>query len=222
MLGGLLSTPSLYREMGDTLRRLAGAPVLVVPVSRLEWAATVSGWGWERILLKLRETVDRAFRLGEDRRVTLVGHSAGGVIGRLYLSPEPFRGHRFRGLDQVRHLITLGSPHLNVRGARLRSWVDRTLPGAYFAPRVAYSTVAGRAVRGDRRGPVKARLAYLLYRQLCGEGSQWGDGVVPLASARLEGAANLTLDAVAHAPIGGKLWYGTPEMVREWWEQSRP
>jgi pimeloyl-ACP methyl ester carboxylesterase len=208
--------------MRDMLKRQAGAPVLVVPASRTDWTATLTGWGWERILLKLQETVDRARRLGDGRRVTLVGHSVGGVMSRLYLSPDPFRGHRFRGLDQVSWLITLGSPHLNVRGARLRRWVDQTFPGAYFAPRVAYSTVAGRAIRGDRRGKTKARLAHWFYRQLCGEGAQWGDGIVPLASARLEGARNLVLDAVGHAPIGGKRWYGTPEVVRDWWNQLGP
>lgn len=201
------------------LQTLTGAPVLVVPVSRIDWMVTLTEWGWIRILLKLQETVDRAYRMGNSHRITLVGHSSGGVMGRLYLSPEPFKGHRFRGLDQVRHLITLGSPHRNVRGARLRRWVDRTFPGAYFAPRVVYTTVAGRTIQGNRRGQARDRLAHWFYRQLCGEGSQWGDGVVPLASARLEGARNLVLDAVSHTPIGGKRWYGTPDVVRDWWER---
>lgn len=220
VLGGFLGGSGIYQEMLKNLRTLAGAPALLVPVTRLEWATAMTSRGWERILLKLRETVLEASRICDGCRVILVGYSSGGVMGRLYLSPEPFRGTRFNGLEQVRHLITLGSPHHNVRGARIRRWVDQSYPGAYFAPEVAYTTVAGRAIQGSNGGSLRNRLVYTLYRQLSGDGNEWGDGIVPLTSARLDGAKNLVLDAVAHAPIGGNRWYGTASVVREWWRMG--
>ena len=179
--------------------------------------------GWKRILLRVEATVrDAQRRSGGAHPVTLVGHSSGGVLGRLFLSPEPFEGVRFAGLDVVRHLITLGSPHLNVRGARLRRWVDRTYPGAYFAPDVRYTAVGGRAVRGTREGTPRERAAHFLYRRLSGTGDEWGDGLVPLSSSRLDGARSLVVDGVAHAPLGGARWYGSPDVIHEWWQRDPP
>jgi pimeloyl-ACP methyl ester carboxylesterase len=203
--------------MAKALEGLTGWPVRIVPVTRLDWVAAVSEVGWERILLKLHQTVVSTLADAGQPRVILIGHSSGGVVGRLYLSPEPFRGHRFNGVGRVRDLVTLGSPHGNVRGARMRRWVDRTLPGAFFAPTVSYTTVCGAVVKGDSGGGAKARLVHFLYRKLCGRGNVWGDGIVPVESARLDGATNLVLDGVSHAPMGGRRWYGSPEVVQEWW-----
>jgi pimeloyl-ACP methyl ester carboxylesterase len=170
-----------------------------------------------RILRKLHRTVLEAVDANGGRRVTLVGHSAGGVMGRLYLSPEPFKGESFNGLTRVSRLITLGSPHKNVRGALMRRWVDRTLPGAYFSPDVAYRSVAGSLIKGDRRGSAKEKAAFHVYRYLGGDGGVWGDGLVPVPCALLDGAEHLTLPEVGHAPVGGGSWYGTPKVVRHWW-----
>ncbi|NJD11399.1 MAG: alpha/beta hydrolase [Gemmatimonadetes bacterium] len=221
VLGGFLSTPAVYRGMQRALAELAGAPVRVADGGTADWRAAVSERGWARILRELERTVDRAVALAGGGRVTLVGHSAGGVVGRLYLSPESFRGRAYRGLEKVERLITLGSPHLTVRGAPVRRRVDRTYPGAFFAPTVAYVAVGGRCIRGDARGSARERTAHFLYRHLCGDGAQWGDGLVPLASAPLEGARNLELDGVAHAPLGGARWYGSPDVVRQWFAPGR-
>jgi len=215
-----MSTPSMYQEMRDTLQGLTGAPVHVAPVSYIDWAVSVSRYGWKNILLKLHRVVLDQSDSVNDPGLILVGHSAGGVMARLYLSPEPFAGLRFAGLERVRHLITLGSPHGNVRGAPMRRWVNRQYPGAFFSPGVGYTTVAGRALQGDRGGKAKSRIAHTLYYHLSGEGGEWGDGVVPLSSAHLDGARNLVLDGVSHAPVGGRRWYGTAEVVREWWAQT--
>lgn len=210
----------MYGAMAKTLESLTDAAVRVVPVTRLEWVAATTEAGWARILLRLHETVLATLKEENRSSVTLVGHSAGGVMGRLYLSPRPFLGHTFNGLSRVSHLVTLGSPHGNVRGAHLRRWVDRTLPGAYFSPEVTYTTVCGKAIQGDGRGDARARLVHFLYRYLCGRGDEWGDGIVPLPSAQLEGAVNLVLEGVSHAPVGGRRWYGSPHVVREWWQSA--
>lgn len=99
----------------------------------------------------------------------------------------------------------------------MRRWVDRTLPGAYFAPDVAYRSVAGSLIKGDRRGGTREKAAYYVYRHLGGNGGVWGDGLVPVPCALLDGAEQLTLPDVGHAPLGGRRWYGTPEVVRQWW-----
>lgn len=217
ILGGFLGPPSVYRGMRDALGVLTGAPVHVVPVGMRHWAATTRASGWLAVLRLLDRTVSRALEEAGADAVSLVGHSSGGVMGRLYLSPDPFEGHRFAGLERVRRLVTLGSPHQNVRGSRLRKWVQQALPGAFFAPQVAYTTVAGRAVRGDPRGSLKERGVGYLYRQLCGRGDVWGDGLVPVASAELQGAEVVVLDGVHHAPVGGARWYGSVDVVARWW-----
>lgn len=43
-----------------------------------------------------------------------------------------------------------------------------------------------------------------------------GYGLVTLTSGCLDGARNLVLNNVAHAPTGGRRWYGTPVVVWEW------
>lgn len=217
VLGGFLSSPGLYREMAAALRGRAGCRVAVADVHPRQWAAAVSARGWSRILDLLHEAVESTAQHSPGGRVVLVGHSAGGVIGRLYLSPEPFRGRRYAGLERVATLITLGSPHHNPERARLRRHVEETLPGAFFAPRVRYVSVAGRAVTGARGGTAKQRVAAWLYGHLSGNGEVEGDGLVPAASALLEGAEQHVLDGVYHAPVFGSPWYGSPEIVDRWW-----
>lgn len=56
--------------------------------------------------------------------------------------------------------------------------------------------------------------------QVCGKAEVWGDGVVPEASAHLEGALNISLDGVYHSPVGSddelRPWYGSPGVVKQW------
>jgi len=217
VLGGFLSTPRLYRGLVRTLAHESGAPVSVVGVGFASWLGAVSASGWSRILRELDRTVRRAAASSPTHRVTLVGHSAGGVVSRLYLSPEPFRGESFGGLDRVSRLVSLGSPHAGIAASPMRRFVGERYPGAFFAPRVAYLSVAGRAVRGNRGGSLTERLAAHAYARLGGDTDAWGDGLVPVSCALLEGAALLVLEGVGHAPPWPGPWYGTPRVVREWW-----
>lgn len=41
-----------------------------------------------------------------------------------------------------------------------------------------------------------------LCTQVCGDAEVWGDGIVPLLTAHLEGAINVDLDGVYHSPLG--------------------
>ena len=67
--------------------------------------------------------------------------------------------------------------------------------------------------------------------QVCGDADVWGDGVVPNASAHLEGALNIDLSDVYHSPVGStetkddgseeapekrRQWYGSKDIVEKW------
>ena len=155
ILGGFLSFSLLYVEMRDVLAQITGQPVWIVDTQSLDWLPSIVPPGWVHLLRKLDHTVRQAASRSTTVKITLIGHSAGWVLARLYLSPRPFLGHAFRGLDYIDHLITLGSPHYNqrlsVHGGRMSRWIEKRYPGAFFAPCVEYTAVAGKLVRGDRQ-----------------------------------------------------------------------
>jgi pimeloyl-ACP methyl ester carboxylesterase len=217
ILGGAFSWPGVYAGMRRTLEACAGVPVSVVPVHPADWAIAVTEYGWQRILRKVDREVRRMTADTGRPRVVLVGHSAGGVVGRLYLSPEPFRGDTYAGLERVAQLITLGSPNTNQRIGPMRRWVDARYPGACFSPAVRYTSVAGRRLEGRRHGTPAQRAAHSAYRTLSGYGAVWGDGLVPVSVALLPGAGAVVLDDVGHGPVLSRPWYGTAEIVRRWW-----
>ena len=226
ILGGFMSSSALYDSMRSALARFSGQPVFVVDTRSADWIPSVVPAGWLVLLRMLDDTVRRAMRRTTSRRVTLIGHSAGGVLGRLYLSPEPFLGQVFRGLDYVGRLITLGSPHYNQRrwihGGMMARWVNDRAPGASFAPQVQYCSVAGKLVRGKRQGSLRERHAHRFYEQIEGEGSVWGDGLVPVASALLSGSQQVILEGVSHFSGFGGPWYGAEETIPSWWEACGP
>lgn len=41
---------------------------------------------------------------------------------------------------------------------------------------------------------------------------------MPVNAALLAGAAHLLLEPVAHGGAFGSRWYGTPEVVDQWWD----
>ena len=154
-------------------------------------------------------------------KLTLIGHSQGGVLARLYLRPEPFMGKRFSGVDQIDHLITLGSPHLNQggiqRGGHMSRWINRQVPGSAFSPGVRYTSVAGKYIRGNSTGARMERFAYGIYNDICAEGESWGDGMIPVSSALLPGSQHIILNGVSHYSLLGEPWYGSQEILPLWW-----
>jgi pimeloyl-ACP methyl ester carboxylesterase len=220
IMGGFLSRPAYYREMSVSLRSFSGLPVTIVPAGLRHWLLAGSAAGWSRLLGLLDRAVHAALEQADHDRAILVGHSSGGIFGRLYMSPEPFRGRTYAGLANIDCLVTLGSPHYNVRGARMRRWVESRYPGAFFSNQVRYVSIAGRAVRGDNHGPFQQRLSAFFYRALGGSGASWGDGLVPVDSALLQGSEHVVLDGIFHAGIFGRPWYGSAEAVRRWWRAA--
>jgi len=217
VIGGFLSYPSLYSEMARVLSELSGQPVHVCKISFIDWLRAYSAKGWLRILLKVKSTVDMVLETCGDQKITLLGHSSGGVVGRLYLSPQAFLGHSFNGLKHVSHLITLGSPHYGSHPSPMRAYVQKVLPDAYFGEHVDYVSVTGTAVDLRVKSPPLTWLSHICYRYLGGNGRTAGDGLVPVKCALLKDSTQIVLEGVGHPFFFATNWYGRPENVRRWW-----
>lgn len=223
ILGGFLITQEAYQPMRQTLAELSGQPlerVELVAVGKVEWLLTVFPFAWARILDRVADAVRRQASESATGRVTLVGHSSGGIMARLFLDDRPFEGRRWNGRALVDTLVMLGSPHTALKATPLRQKVARELPGCAFAPEVRYVSVAGSVALEGARGEASdtaRRMAPSAYRNSTGDANDPGDGLVPVASALLEGSETVVLEGVAHGGAFGPRWYGTPEVVRRWW-----
>ncbi|MFN7899463.1 MAG: esterase/lipase family protein [Synechococcaceae cyanobacterium] len=216
ILGGFLISPEAYGPMRSCLERLSGQPVRLVEVGKPLWGLSVFGVAWAWILDRVAATVEDLARVSPTGRVTLVGHSSGGIMLRLFLDGEPFHGRRYDGKALADTLVMLGSPHTAIKATPLRQMVQRRLPGAWFAERVRYLSVAG-DLDLSTASPLARRLAPTAYRNSTGRAEDRGDGLVPVASALLAGSTPLVLPGVAHAGAFGSSWYGSPEVVERWW-----
>jgi hypothetical protein len=91
---------------------------------------------------------------------------------------------------------------------------------------VRYISVAGAINLDPAAGEASdtaRRLAPTAYRNSTGNPTDRGDGLVPLSGAVLSGSWPLVLEGVAHAGVFGPRWYGSPEVVEQWWTlQSTP
>jgi pimeloyl-ACP methyl ester carboxylesterase len=165
--------------------------------------------------------VKKAFRKNAGKKLTLIGHSQGGILGRLYLSDQLILGKCFCGREYIDHLITLGSPHFNQggiqRGGHMAQWVQQKVPDSTFTPQVRYTSVAGKYVHGRISGSLAERMAFKVYKDICATGDIWGDGIVPVSSALLPGSEQITLRGVSHYAILGQPWYGSETVIQKWW-----
>jgi pimeloyl-ACP methyl ester carboxylesterase len=215
----------LYEELRETLQAMTGQPVVIAEIGSADWLPAVVPPGWIPLLNKLDAAVQTLLKGNGTGRLTIVGHSAGGVLARLYLGPRPFYGRTYRGLDSVEHLITLGTPHYNQQrkfmGSWMARWVEKRYPGAALTPDVRYTAVAGKLIRGRPEGSLRERHAYGFYTDIGGWGKTWGDGLVPLDSALLEGARHIILEDVGHFAGFGGPWYGDAEVIQRWWSAAQ-
>ena len=193
IFGGFLITQEAYRPLADWIDQATGAAVHIVPASKLDWLATSWGFGWRRLLDRVDAAVRELQSQSPTGRVTLIGHSSGGVMLRPYLADQTFLGRRFNGAARCNRLITLGSPHQALRATPLRARVDREFPGCPEADRVDYVAVAGRLdPLGANASNFSRRSAARSYRQIMGDPDLQGDGLVPLPSALLRDARRLS------------------------------
>ena len=224
IVGGYNSLWPAYLKMARTLEDISGLQAIGVPLMPWHWWAANQAENAGNILHRLYETVVWARRRLQADRFILVGHSAGGLIERLYLHDGPVWGRTYAAAEQVAAVITLGTPHCSARGTRtgwyLADEANRAAPGTPFAGQVRYLAVAGRFLPGAERGSYQQRRAYRNYRFFGATDGAWGDGVVPIECAKLAGAPALVLEGVAHSPKYGANWFGgSKTIIRRWWPQ---
>jgi hypothetical protein len=246
ILPGLGNSGADYDELVADLLQKAGEKgeeaslyVTTVDVARIDWlrnaAGVLDGNYWRGTLQprpfidwylnKLKEKIAEAKDQTEGGPITLVGHSAGGWLGRTYLvdveSPED------AGVDCF---ISLGSPQLatpkdvpmvidQTRG--ILNWVNEACPGAHHS-NVKYISICSKCIKGARMdtegASIEEKITGQGYKQVCGKSDVWGDGIVPIPSAHLEGAIQIDLEGIYHSPLGkgDRPWYGSSEIVDQW------
>lgn len=238
VLGGFLTSPPFYAPFRRRLLARGAAAVVVAPIWLPDWLlATGRGLGpivtrAARGLLAATEAAASSPASG-GAPLLVVGHSAGGVVGRLLLAPRSFEGRPFGAVDRVAAFVTLGSPlrpnpRDRVWGAAAQAaarFADEVSPGAFHAPRVAYVNVASRAVTGRPDGDGRERMALRTYRMLEPEpgsvgGEPPGDGLVPVSAALLPGARHIVLEDAAHGQGSGRPWYGAEPEIDVWWPMA--
>jgi len=166
-------------------------------------------FGWYLDLAKY--TVEKTFA-ETGKPVVLLGHSAGGWLARALMQRE---GQNWIH-QHVCGLVTLGTPHIppppgtadQTQGCLANLHKDQ--PHAFYAEDLFYVTVAGDAIVGEQQPgniPIleliesqsTASTSFNSYRSVCGIGSVTGDGVVPLCSAHLAGATQVTIKGCFHS-----------------------
>ncbi|KAH0937068.1 hypothetical protein HID58_004529 [Brassica napus] len=122
---GLGNNSGDYKKLEVTLGEY-GVPSVVAAVSRLDWFRNAAGKG-----------------------LSLIGHSAGGWLARVYMEEY--------GNADISLLLTLGTPHLppprglsgvidQTRG--LLYYVEENCAKAVYTPELRYVCIAGRYIRG--------------------------------------------------------------------------
>jgi pimeloyl-ACP methyl ester carboxylesterase len=125
----------------------------------------------------LNRHVDEALDRGA-QSVDVIGHSAGGVVARLWAQESG-------GERKARRIVTLGSPH---HGTDLAATAAAAAPGA--CPAACQQLVPGSRFLSDLEAPVAAPPVWM---------SVWtvqDETVMPPDSARLEGALNVAVQSI--------------------------
>ncbi|KAB1223409.1 hypothetical protein CJ030_MR2G012406 [Morella rubra] len=163
ILPGLGNNTSDYHKLKVILKEQYGVPTVVAKVSRLDWLRNAAGLvdpNYWRGTLRPRpvldwylkrtvEAVQEAKELAQGGAISLIGHSAGGWLARVYM--EEF------GLSHISLLLTLGTPHLpppkglpgvidQTRG--LLDYVDKYCSKAVYSHHLKYVCIAGRYIQG--------------------------------------------------------------------------
>jgi hypothetical protein len=236
LLGGFLTAPPFYRPMVRRLYERGVARVVVADIWTPDWVlAGLIGLG--RLMRHADDALERAVAASASSPASrgapllVIGHSAGGIVARLLTSGREIGGRRYDRADAMGAIVTLGTPHhLDPRGGLGRRLTavavraaERSVPGAFHAPRVGYVAVASTETMGRPDGDGRARVAYRLYQGLRPDPANRaiaGDGMVPVPAALLAGARHVVLDDVVHGQAAGRPWYGTDRGLDGWWDAA--
>ncbi len=247
---GFLTMPGWYHDLAARLRDRGAADVLVAPVYLPDWVlAAVRGLGpiTTRVARALLAAGERsvASTASHGAPILLVGHSAGGLIGRLLTSPDPFEGRTLNAAGRIGALVTLGTPNAAPPFGRDRArwarrvgeagarFAERHVPGAAFAPTTGYVSVTSELVVGRRetsagRQPAGGRPATAgrdgfvrrIYEDVYPQPdleAVAGDGLIPVAAALLPGSHQVVLADATHGPARRATWYGSATSLDAWW-----
>jgi hypothetical protein len=223
IVGGFATMPPNYLPLQRRLLERGASRVDIAPLWFQDWfIAGLLGLG--TVMRRTGRAIARTYQLGGRRPIIVVAHSGGGVAARLAMSQVPYRGHIAGVAPAVGCLVTLGTPHdLSQLSTRYRhaghdavEFLDREQPGAFYAPRTGYLSVAGTYPRADLPGFV-GRAAHDFFSLILGDHTdELGDGIVPASVAHLGGAEHQSYDDVRHGVLGSH-WYGDAEIVDRWW-----
>src|ERR687893_514427 len=93
VIGGHRSWPIEYLGLTRILAKLSGSRVSVVPITPLDWVlGRIRGYG--QLVFEVASAVDKALLENGSDKVVLVGHSAGGILARVYVGGDPPYGGR--------------------------------------------------------------------------------------------------------------------------------
>jgi len=214
ILAGYLAGASDYLPIAKQLQD-KNLSATVVPLKWWNWTPTLGGRSIAPILEKLDQTINLELEKTGASKVNIIAHSAGGWLARIYLGDSPYYEKVWNARSKVAKLICLGTPQRSLEPWAVRNlgFVNDNYPHAFYDD-VEYICIVGKSVQGKKSTPQKW-LAYSSYELTCGQGDAWGDGIIPIASAYLDGATNITIDGVYHSPRSGK-WYGSPEAIDIW------
>jgi len=221
ILGGFLSRPSFYVSMTKDIESLSGYDVKIVEIPQLLWLSVSVPFGWIPILKRLDRTIGQIHDSKSSTPLILIGHSLGGVLGSLYIAAPSVQAIEFRRRKYVRQLVTLGSPHQNqcrwLHGGPVSRAASRRALAHPQKDNARIICIAGKAVKGNQKGTYEQRRAFTMYKKITGEGDVWGDGIIPVSSALLPESEHIILENTRHFSRSGEFWYGSPEVVSQWW-----
>lgn len=231
LIGGFGLDWRMYQSAQQRIAAVSKQPTYIVPITLTDWINVALRDDYSVPLKRLDTTVQRVRRDMPTEKLTLVAHSAGGILARIYMGDQPYGTERlvFHGMRYVSTLVTLGTPHQTTKRGRLGgqnqiAFAQTHYPGACW-PAVRYVSVIGQSVHGNPQGTHAQQQAWRNYAMLSDEASQWGDGIVPLSSGMLSGSLQIVLRGASHQWLPGRAWYvQNEETVQAWWgdvEQAR-
>jgi hypothetical protein len=227
-----MTSPWEYLVMRRDLVRAGAERVWIAPVLGVHWLlSTFIGLGSATSVVAA--TIDALAR-ADGRPILVIGHSGGGILGRLATATRSFEGARLARPGGVGALVTLGTPHGATRvdgsfgrhGRRAVAFLARH--GA--APDAPPTLTVGSDFDAAREGGgghavrrLRAELARATYFALRGRPAEdpKGDGMVPLETAFVPGSVQIRLRGIAHAPLVWLApWYGAPDGIAQWWDEA--
>lgn len=218
IIGGFSTSFGHYRKMASYLAHLSGLPVRIVPIKMGEWSGVARLSGWRNLLQKLDDTIAESIHETGCDRITVVAHSLGGIVTRLYMtSPEALR-FTSHNSSPVEYVVTLGTPHKRGIVKTLTVWKGLSECLAFQKLPVPLLSVVG-SVDYSSRGRVLKSIVRMRYQLHGGESGELGDGIIPVESAVYDPAQVIIIPNARHDFRIGHPWFGDPEIIDVWWNE---